>query len=139
MLSVEISSPTRLLFQYMKALSNSDKLRAFIEPKMIYLIKFLDNNGKYDVYTGRYIHVIYRYIDIIEAPKTLTTSCKRSRQFISSYSINNDAANLQPVISTLHTMQKIICECCGIIVHKYDASIIRGPELLPPSISRKMN
>ena len=31
-LSGDIISPTRLLFQYMKALSKSDKLRAFIAP-----------------------------------------------------------------------------------------------------------
>ena len=35
--------------------------------------------------------------------------------------------------------QKIICECCGIIGHKSDACIIRGPKILPPSISRNMN
>ena len=43
-LSGDIISPTRLLFQYMKALSKSDKLRAFIAPKMTDLITFLDNN-----------------------------------------------------------------------------------------------
>ena len=46
MLSGEIVSPTRLIIQYMKALSKSDKLRAFIAPKMTYLITFLDNNIK---------------------------------------------------------------------------------------------
>ena len=62
MLSVEIVSPTRIMFQYMKALSNSDKLRAFISPKMIDLITFLDNNIKSDVYTGGEINVIYHYL-----------------------------------------------------------------------------
>ena len=46
----------------MKALSNSDKLRAFISPKMIDLITFLDNNIKSDVYTGGGINVIYHYL-----------------------------------------------------------------------------
>ena len=41
MLSGEISSPTRLLFQYMKALPKSDKLRYFIATKTTYLITFL--------------------------------------------------------------------------------------------------
>ena len=45
MLSREIVSPTRLLFQYMDAFSKSDKLRAFIVPKMTDLITFFDNNG----------------------------------------------------------------------------------------------
>ena len=43
-LSGEIVSPTRLIFQYMKELSNSDELRAFIAPKMSDLIIFLDKN-----------------------------------------------------------------------------------------------
>ena len=45
MLSGEKSSPTRLIFQYMKALTNSEKLRAFVDPKMTDIITFLDNKG----------------------------------------------------------------------------------------------
>ena len=45
LLSGEIVSPTRLLFQYMKALTKSEKLRAFVAPKMTDLITFLDKNG----------------------------------------------------------------------------------------------
>ena len=48
MLSGEIVSPTRLLFQYMKAFSKSDKRRTFIATKMTDIITFLDNNGKID-------------------------------------------------------------------------------------------
>ena len=73
MLSGEIVSPTRLLFQYMKALQKSDKLRAFIAPKMTDLITLLENNGKYAVYEGWDIHGIYRYLEMIGAPTTLTT------------------------------------------------------------------
>ena len=62
MLSGEIVSPTRLLFQYMKALTKSEKLRAFIAPNMTDIITFLDNNGKSAVYTGGDIHGIYRYL-----------------------------------------------------------------------------
>ena len=62
MLSVDIVSPTILIFQYMKALSNSDKLRAFISPKITDLITFLDNNGKSSTYKGGDIHGIYRYL-----------------------------------------------------------------------------
>ena len=43
----------------MKALSKSDKLKAFIVPKMTYLITFLDNNAKSDIYIGGNIHVLY--------------------------------------------------------------------------------
>ena len=42
----ETASPTRLLLRYMKSLSNSDKIKAFIAPKITYLITLLDNNGK---------------------------------------------------------------------------------------------
>ena len=52
MLSGKKFSPTRLLLQYMKALTKSEKSRAFIAPKMTDLITFLDNNGKYAVYEG---------------------------------------------------------------------------------------
>ena len=55
----------------MKALSKSDKLRDFITTKMTDLITFLDKNVKSDV---GYIHGIYSYLEIIGAPKTLTTS-----------------------------------------------------------------
>ena len=62
----------------MKALSKSDKLRAFIAPKMIDLITLLENNRKSTVYKGGDIHGIYRYLDMIGAPTTLTTSGQRS-------------------------------------------------------------
>ena len=59
MLSGKKISSNRILFQYIKALSNSDKLRYFIAPKMTDPITFLDNNGKSAVYTGGYINGIY--------------------------------------------------------------------------------
>ena len=86
MLSREIVSTTILLFHYMKALSKSDKLRAFIVHKMTYLITLLDNNGKYDVYTGGYIHGIYRYLEIVGDPTTLTTLGQHSHHFGPSFS-----------------------------------------------------
>ena len=58
MLSGEKFSPTRLLLQYIKAFTKSEKLRLFFAPKMIDLITFLDNNGKSDVYEGGDIHGI---------------------------------------------------------------------------------
>ena len=79
MLSGENLSPTRILFQYMKA--NSDKLRAFIAPKMIYIITFLDNNVKYFVYIRGDILGIYRYLEMIGAPTTVTTSSQSSHHF----------------------------------------------------------
>ena len=55
----------------MKALSNSDKLKALIAPKMIDLVRFLDNNRKYYVYKGGNIHVIYSYLEMIVDPNNL--------------------------------------------------------------------
>ena len=100
---IEILSPTRLLFQYMKALSKSDKLRAFSAPNMTDLIKFLGNNGKSAVYTGGDINGIYHYLEMIGYPTTFTTSGQRSHNSRPSSSINNYAATLQPVISDHHT------------------------------------
>ena len=84
MLSGEIISPTRLLFQHMKAFTKSEKLRVFIAPNMTDLITFIDKNGKYADYDGGYIHGIYRYLEMIEAPTTLTTSGHCSHHFGSS-------------------------------------------------------
>ena len=123
----------------MKALSKSDKLRALIALKMIDLISFLDNNAKSAVYTKVDINGIYRYLDMIGSPTTLTTSSQRSNNFRPSYSISNDAATLHPGIAALCKRQKSICEFCGRIEHKSDACIIRGPKLLPPSLRRYMN
>ena len=81
MLSEEIVSPTRLLLQYMKALTKSEKLKAFIAPNMTDLITFIDNKGKYAAYDGGDIHGIYRYLDMIGASTTLTTSGHRSNHF----------------------------------------------------------
>ena len=80
-LSGETVSTTRLLLQYKKEFSKSEKIKAFIVPKMTYLIKFLDNNGKYDVYTGGNIDVIYCYLEMIGSPTTLTTSGQCSHNF----------------------------------------------------------
>ena len=74
---------------------------------MIYLVTFLDKNGKSDVYEGGDIHGIYCYLEMIGAPTTLTTSGHRSHHFGPSYSSNNDSATLQPVIAALRMRQKI--------------------------------
>ena len=68
MLSVDIVSSTRLIFQRMKTLSKIDKLRAFIDPNMIDITTLLDNNGKSAVYTGGDINGIYSYLEIIGSP-----------------------------------------------------------------------
>ena len=123
----------------MKSFSNIDKLRAFISPKMTDLITFLDNNGKSAVYTVGGINGICRYLEMIGDPTTFATSSQRYHYFSPSSSINNDTAYLQPVIESLRTIQKSICECCVRIGHKSDACIIRGPKFLPPSLRRNIN
>ena len=139
MLSGEIVPPTRIIFQYMKALTKSEKLRAFIAPNMTDLITFFDKNVKFAVYEGGDIHVIYRYLEMIGAPNTLTTSGHLYHHFGPSSSTKNDAETTQPVIAALHMRQKSIYECCGRIGHKPDACIIRGPKLLLSSLRRNIN
>ena len=109
MLSGEIVFPTILIFKYMKTLSKNDKIRTFIAPNVIYLITFLDNNGKYDVYTGECIHGIYSYLEMMGSPTTLTTSGQRSNDFSPSSSSNNDAETFQTVIAAPCMRQKSIC------------------------------
>ena len=76
---------------------------------------------------------------MIGSPTTLNTSVQCSHHFSPSFSSNNDAATLQPIIVVLRMRQKSICECYGRIVHKADACIIRGPKFHPPSLRRNMN
>ena len=97
----------------MKALTKSNKLRAFIAPKMTDLVTLLDNNRKSTVYTGGDIHGIYHYLNMIGSPTTLTASVRRSHHFRALSSIKNDASYLRPVIAALRTRRKSICECCG--------------------------
>ena len=55
MLSGETVSPTRLLLRYMKSLTKSEKLKAFMAPKMTDLITFIDTKVKYADYDGGYL------------------------------------------------------------------------------------
>ena len=91
----------------MKELTKSEKLRAFIAPKITDIITFLDKNGKPAVYEGGDIHIIYRYLEMIGDTTTLTTSGHRFHHFGPSYSRNNDASTLQTVIAALFIRQKL--------------------------------
>ena len=75
-------SPTRLILQYMKEFSKSDKLKAFIATNITYIITFLDNNVKSAVYIWVKIHGIYYCLEIIGYPTTLTTSGQLSHNFV---------------------------------------------------------
>ena len=110
MLSREIVSPTRILFQYMKALKNSKKLRGLIAPKIKNLITLLDKKRKSDVFMVGDINDIYCYLEMIGDPTTLTTSAQIYHHFRPSSSSNNDSATLQPVITALCIRQRIIFE-----------------------------
>ena len=101
------------------------------------IITLLYNNGKSAFYTGGNINRIYHYLEMIGYPTTVTTSGQRSCHFGPSSLINNDTASLQPVIESIRTRQNIICEYCGIIVHKADACILCGSKSLPPILRKK--
>ena len=58
----------------MKAFSKSNEFKALISTKRTDLITFLNNNGKYAVYTRVNIHGLYNYLKNIRFPTTLTTS-----------------------------------------------------------------
>ena len=135
----ETVSPTRLIFLYIKSLSKRDKLKAFIAPNIKYIIKFLNNNGKSDIYTGGNIHGIFCYREKIVAPSTLTTSCCYYKHVGPSSCINNNIATFQPIIDDICIQQKTIFECSGIIGLKDDACSIRGPKLISSSLRINMN
>ena len=106
---------------------------------MEYLIAFLDNNRKPAAYTWEYIHELYRYLEMIGPPTTLTTSGQRSNHFDTSSYTKNDTETIQTVIAALHIRQTIICKIWGNIGHKDNACIIHGPKLIPPSLRKYMN
>ena len=72
------------------------------------LITFLDNNIKSLICTGVNILGLYRYLEMIGYPTTLTTSDQISHHFGLLSSTKNDTDTLQPVIATLCIQQKII-------------------------------
>ena len=106
---------------------------------MTYIISFLDNNGKLDIYTGGGIHGLYHYLEIIGSTSNLTSSDHIYSYFGTTSSTNNDIANLRPVVSDLHVWQNIVCELCGRIGHKDDTWIIIVPNFFPLSPKIKMN
>ena len=65
------------------------------------IITFLDKNVKYAVYTGGNIHGLYCYLEINEAPTTLTTSSQFYHYFGLLSFINNETETIQPVIPAL--------------------------------------
>ena len=73
----------------MKELSKSNKIKVLIAPKMTDIIKFLDSNRKYAIYTGEIINGIYRYLEMIESPTTFSTSCQNFHSFGPSSFTNN--------------------------------------------------
>ena len=85
----------------MKALSKSNKLKSFVAPKMTDLTTYLDNNEIFLFIQGGSIHGLYPYIEMIVDPTAWTTSVWCSRHFGTSFSINTDAATLQPIIAAL--------------------------------------
>ena len=80
---------------------------------MIYLITFLDKKVKLAIYAGLNIHGLYCYLNMIESPTTLTTSCQRSHLVGPSSSTKNDTASLQPVFAAICVQQKTIWKFCG--------------------------
>ena len=81
----------------MKALSNIDKLKAFIGPKITDIITLLNNNIKYDVYTGGDINGIYCYLEMIGSPTTFANSVHFSHHLGPLISINNDISSLRTI------------------------------------------
>ena len=57
---------------------------------MTYIITFLDNKVKSDIYAVGDIHGIYRYLDMIGDPTKFTTSGQCFHHFSPSSSIDND-------------------------------------------------
>ena len=92
----------------MQAFSNSDKINSLVAPHMEYLITFIDNNGKLDIYIGGNFRGLCRYPEIFGALTNLTSSGQSSHYFGPSSSTKNDTPNIHTVIAALRVQQRII-------------------------------
>ena len=129
--------PTRIIFQYTKALSKCGGIKVFISPNMADLVTYLYRHSKEVKYYGSDIHDLYHYLYMIGCPTTLTCSgwCYQSIDI----KTNIDLGSMHPVISSLRGKQQIFCKCCGLSGHKADHCITRGENFCPPSICKKKN
>ena len=94
----------------MKALSNSDELKAFITPNMADLIISLDNNGKTAFGTGYNIPGLYRYLEIIGSLTKFTTSVQLHINFGPKSFTNIDTATLLSDITDLFVLHQIFAK-----------------------------
>ena len=87
--------PTRLLYSTKRNITNRDKIKAFVVPKMIDTIKLLDNNKQGN------IHGLYHYLETIQYPTNSTSSGQYYHHFGTSSSTNNNTETLQTVIAAI--------------------------------------
>ena len=90
----------------MKALSNSDKIKAVTSPRITDLNTFLKKIGMGNIYTGINIHYLNSYMEMILASTNLTSSSQRFNFFV--YTKNNYTNSLQLVIEAVRVSQNII-------------------------------
>ena len=101
------------------------------------LISYIDNNSKEDLYNGIDVNHLYNYLNTIWAPTNLKYSSQHYHHF--GPQISKESGYLHPVITALRVTQGVTCEYCRCPEHKDESCIIRVPNLLPPSDSRKKN
>ena len=121
----------------MKDISKCGAIKAFIAPKMTYLIAYVVNHGKEELYYGSDINYLYNYLGMVRSPTTLTHSSQHYHYF--GPKTNTDSVSTHPVIVSLRGIQIIIYDCCLRPGHKTHYCIIRGPDFSPPIILRKKN
>ena len=130
-------SPTRLIFQYMTALTNCGGLKSLIVLKIIDIIIYLGRHGKEAPYGGSGIHYLYNHQDMIGDPTNLNYSGWNYHSFY--IKTNTLSVSLVPVIASLRGGKGNICECWGLPRHKYNYCIIIGENFLPPSLRGNKN
>ena len=85
----------------MISLSESDKLKEFVAPKITDLITFLDHHSKIAICTGENIHDLYNYLDMIGYSTNLNYPVQHYHPFDTSYSTNNGTASIHTVIANI--------------------------------------
>ena len=78
---------------------------------MKYVIKFIDENVKEELYSESDIHDLYHYLGTIGSPITLKDPSQKSHYFCTN--TNTDTESLNPVIADPRGKKMIICGCFG--------------------------
>ena len=136
-------SPTGLIIQYIKPISNSSTTKQFVAPQFVELLYLINHNRNNATYTSNTIHRLLLQTQVIQAPTKLISSAQPPVQhnfYAQSYEKNKKlapASYIKPEITVFRVCTSNICEFFGISGHHTYSCIDHGNNLLTKSMQRK--